>query len=85
MPRPRPWPGRPVFDVPLEDVNWAFVRAARKNGLFVSVFTVHEPAELQKMLEAKVDYIETNYPAQMRARMGPRKLKRRRRTKKKKR
>jgi glycerophosphoryl diester phosphodiesterase len=68
------FPGRSyrAFTVPerhgrLTVVDALFVRAARKRGMPVHVWTVDEPAEARKLRALGVAGIITNFPARMRA------------------
>ena len=48
------------------------IEAAHAEGLAVYVFTVDEPAEMERLLALGVDGIFTNFPDRMRALLGPR-------------
>jgi glycerophosphoryl diester phosphodiesterase len=50
------------------------VRSAHREGLRVVVWTVDEPAELERMIDLRVDGIYTDYPDRLRAVMAARGL-----------
>jgi glycerophosphoryl diester phosphodiesterase len=51
-------------------VDRQFVEKAHKAGFFVAVWTVDEPEDLQRMLEAGVDTITSNKPETIKALLG---------------
>jgi glycerophosphoryl diester phosphodiesterase len=55
------------FDVDHKDITPAFVAAAHRHKMFVSAYTVKNRDDLTRLLQMGVDFIETDYPAQMRA------------------
>jgi glycerophosphoryl diester phosphodiesterase len=56
------------------DLDRAAVRSAHREGLRVVVWTVDEPAEMERMIDLRVDGIITDYPDRLRAVMAARGL-----------
>jgi glycerophosphoryl diester phosphodiesterase len=56
------------------DIDRADVRSAHRRGLRVVVWTVNDPAEMERMIELRVDGIITDYPDRLRKVMAARGL-----------
>ena len=52
------------------DIDRAAVRSAHRHGLRVIVWTVNDPAEMERLIELRVDGIITDYPDRLRTVMA---------------
>jgi len=53
------------FVCSLEELNWEITKDACDNNLFVGVYTINTPEELEYALQFDIKAIVTNYPAQI--------------------
>ena len=54
------------LNIYIQDCWPELIETLHQKGMQVHVWTVDEPADMQKMIEAKADSITTNYPARLR-------------------
>ncbi|MDO8805250.1 MAG: glycerophosphodiester phosphodiesterase family protein [Elusimicrobiota bacterium] len=60
------------FDIDYALVTKEFIDAAHSAGMFVSVYTVLDTANMLRMIKLGVDAMETDYPAELNALLPPR-------------
>jgi glycerophosphoryl diester phosphodiesterase len=61
--------GGAIWSPNFQDVDAASLAAARDAKIKVVVWTVNEPADIQRVLEMKVDGIISDYPDRVRGEM----------------
>jgi glycerophosphoryl diester phosphodiesterase len=66
--------GCDVWSPHADDVDRAAVHSAHRRGLRVIVWTVNDPAEMERLIELRVDGIITDYPDRLRRVMAARDL-----------
>lgn len=58
------------FELAENTVQATFIEQARQHNMSVAAFTVFSPQRMQELLHMGVDIIETDFPAQLRARLA---------------